>query len=421
MTVPVETPNASLPPARTTGWLAWLREFLPDMAAFAGALACAALAAVVTGLLGGCGGGVGTEGTGSFASGPITGFGSIVVNGVHFDESSATVQDDDALSQPRSALALGMVVQVTGGSISTDATGRRTASATLVRSTRALLGPVTAINRSTSQLTLLGQTVQVQLDTVFDPLLAGGLAGITTGQVLEVYGSYDASGQRLLATRIAPAPTGKSFAVRGTVAAVDIANKTAVVDGRTYSLAGLTDTSAVLAGSVLKLELNSSTDDQGRWVAKGGRRESPSNDDRDMAEAEGLITRIVSATQVVVDGLTIDFGSAQLSGTPRVGARLKASGALRSQVLVATSVSISGSSGGGDRSFDIEGTITSINTSTKRFVVRGVTISYARPDIRFDAPASAAALASFTGKVEVEGVLSADGTVVEATRIKFDN
>src|SRR3954451_19990538 len=31
-----------------------------------------------------CGGGVGTGGTGSFASGPISGFGSIVVDGVDF-------------------------------------------------------------------------------------------------------------------------------------------------------------------------------------------------------------------------------------------------------------------------------------------------------------------------------------------------
>ena len=43
----------------------------------------------------GCGGGgvagVGTGGTGSFASGPIRGFGSIVVGGVHYDEAGAQI------------------------------------------------------------------------------------------------------------------------------------------------------------------------------------------------------------------------------------------------------------------------------------------------------------------------------------------
>ena len=49
-------------------------------------------------LLTGCGGGVESGGTGatpaSFASGPITGFGSVIVNGVRFDDSKAVVTDD---------------------------------------------------------------------------------------------------------------------------------------------------------------------------------------------------------------------------------------------------------------------------------------------------------------------------------------
>jgi hypothetical protein len=61
--------------------------------------------------LSGCGGGggdvgvgtgtgvasVGSGGTGSFSSGAITGFGSIIVNGVRFDDSQARVTDDDGV------------------------------------------------------------------------------------------------------------------------------------------------------------------------------------------------------------------------------------------------------------------------------------------------------------------------------------
>ena len=58
-------------------------------------LLAGAAASVAASLLG-CGGGdglagVGTGGTGSFSSGPIRGFGSIVVNGVRYDEASAQV------------------------------------------------------------------------------------------------------------------------------------------------------------------------------------------------------------------------------------------------------------------------------------------------------------------------------------------
>src|SRR5690349_10437722 len=85
--------------------------------------ACALALLVVAG----CGGdgGVDSGGTGaspqSFASGPITGFGSVIVAGVHFDESSAQVQDADGNTRPASGLQLGMTVDVRGGAIAPDA------------------------------------------------------------------------------------------------------------------------------------------------------------------------------------------------------------------------------------------------------------------------------------------------------------
>src|SRR5262245_31816300 len=85
-------------------------------------------------LVAGCGGdgGVDSGGTGaaaSFASGPITGFGSVIVAGVRFDERGATVQDADGNVRPASDLALGMTVEVRGGRIAPDANGNDAAPA----------------------------------------------------------------------------------------------------------------------------------------------------------------------------------------------------------------------------------------------------------------------------------------------------
>ena len=59
-----------------------------------------------------CGGGVGTGGTGgdasAYAAGPITGFGSVFVGGVRFDDSAAAVEDADGSSRTRDDLRLGM-------------------------------------------------------------------------------------------------------------------------------------------------------------------------------------------------------------------------------------------------------------------------------------------------------------------------
>src|SRR5882672_5247196 len=87
-----------------------------------------------------CGGGVGTGGTGAFASGPITGFGSIIVEGVHFDETTARIEGDDDAARDRSELRLGTMVEVQSGEIRDGA-----ATASQVRIVSALIGSVESV------------------------------------------------------------------------------------------------------------------------------------------------------------------------------------------------------------------------------------------------------------------------------------
>ena len=73
-----------------------------------------------------CGGGLDSGGTGTqpqntaqaVASGSIAGFGSIVVNGVHFDDRTAQITNADGAPQDTSVLKLGMQVRVLSGGIS---------------------------------------------------------------------------------------------------------------------------------------------------------------------------------------------------------------------------------------------------------------------------------------------------------------
>ncbi|MEZ5738630.1 MAG: hypothetical protein R3E68_03630 [Burkholderiaceae bacterium] len=81
-------------------------------------------------LLAGCGGGSevlgpGSGGTGTSvtttAVGPISGFGSVIVNGVRYDDSLARVSDERGTTLSRSQLRLGMMVQIRGSSNATTA------------------------------------------------------------------------------------------------------------------------------------------------------------------------------------------------------------------------------------------------------------------------------------------------------------
>ena len=394
-------------------------HFLPDLVAFCGALLFAGLAALLTGLLGGCGGGVGSEGTGSFASGSfasgtITGYGSIIVNGVHFDESTATLLDDEGQAVARSALALGMVVQVNAGPISTAADGSSVAVASSVRTQRALVGPVEAVDLAGGRLRVLGQTVLVASDTVFDERLNGGLAALAPGQWLEVYGFYNPGATGFAASRVGASGPSAGLRVSGTVAAVDARAQTFQLGSQTYSAAGLGSSPAVDAVVLLKLQ-QPGTDAQGRWVVSGQHTDDRASTDSAGTKIDALVSQVLSGTRFVADGVTVDSSAARVSGSVQVGARVQVSGSLRAGLLLAVEVEASTQK---LRTYELNGSPTNLDSVSRRFVLRGTTVSYARADVVFD-KGTAARLAGYTGSLKVEGVLSADRTQVEATLIRF--
>lgn len=407
---PSPATGASAPVRRGHRWLA----YLPDLAALGAALLCAALAALLVGSLGGCGGGVGSEGTGSFATsysqGPISGFGSIIVNGVHFDESAASVTDDDGQALARDTLALGMVVQVSGGAIANAADGTPRATATSVRAVRALVGPASAVDATAGQLRVLGQSVRVTADTVLAASLGGGLAGVTTGQVLAVWGFYDDSQAAYLATRIAPAAAATGYRISGPVGAIDAKGFTLGSQAFAGATAGLAP------GSQVRLDVQPQRDADGRWVVSAQRPGDRPPDDRDGAGLDGLVSAVVSATRFVVDGVTVDIGAARVEGVVQVGAEVQVRGSLRAGVLAAETVS---ARGGEARSFELRGTLSQLDMAARRFTLRGITVSFGGAGVMFR-NGSAAHLMGFAGQLEVKGRLSDDRTLLEATEIKFD-
>ncbi|MDT7836800.1 DUF5666 domain-containing protein [Aquabacterium sp. OR-4] len=395
-----------------------LREGATDVLAFGVALLAAALAALLLGSLHGCGGGVGIEGTGSsYASGPITGYGSIIVNGVHFDEGTASVSDDDGLPLERSQLALGMVVQVQAGAITATADGTQVATASSVRTSRTLVGPPQV--SAGGQLSVLGQVVSIGSATVLDASFTRGLASIAQAGVIEVYGDYDSTSASVLATRIAPAAAGSSYSVRGPVSAIDFARQTCTIGSQTYSLSS---TSGLSDGTVVKLALQGSIDGNGRWQTSGQKTDSslPGRSGA-VVELQGLVSSMSSATRFVVDGVTVDSSAATVSGSVQRGSRVEVKGTVQNNVLQASRVEVDSDSQA--RSFELRGTVASIDRATLSMVVqvagRSTVVSLARSDLVFERGALAD-LAAGVG-LRVTGQLAADGRVLEATRIRIGN
>ena len=202
--------------------------------------AVALVGAGVLALVAACGGGGGSDATApgatpsSFSSGVISGFGSVIVNGVRWDDSSASVTDDDGNRKSRSDLKLGMTVEVDGGPVNKSAA---TGVAMAIRYGAETLGPVTSVDTAASTLVVLGQTVEVTASTVFGESITGGLAGIAAGAVVEVHGLYDAAAAKVVATRIEVKTGVTEYRLRGTLGALDTTAKTFQIGSETISYA----------------------------------------------------------------------------------------------------------------------------------------------------------------------------------------
>ena len=200
-----------------------------------------------------CGGDqvAGIQGTGSPVAtttsvGPISGFGSIIQDGVEYQTSSAQIHIED---QPgnEAQLSVGQVVTIKG-TVNADGT---TGVATDVSFTADVRGPVAQVDVSAGTFTVLGQTVRVTDNTLFDDSLQVTAVDALAGVVVEVSGTTNAAGE-IVASRIELAAAGASLQVKGKVQALDTVAHTFRINALTvdYSNAAptgsLTSTSAVL-------------------------------------------------------------------------------------------------------------------------------------------------------------------------------
>lgn len=201
-----------------------------------GAIRAALAAAALASGLAACGGG--TDGTGGSppvqVTAPITASGvmtkgSVIVNGLRYDDTTATVTDDRGRSATQ--LANGMVVRLRGRS---DDNVNGTAERIDVENE--LRAPITAINASASPQSFVagGLTVLVDSQTVYANV--AGFAALTVGARVEVHGLRDANGI-LRASRVELVGTAGAAngvdELRGAVSALNTTADTFVLNGGT--------------------------------------------------------------------------------------------------------------------------------------------------------------------------------------------
>jgi hypothetical protein len=374
------------------------------------------------GLAAGCGGvdsgGTGTGNESTLAVGPITGFGSIVVNGVRFDESLAEIGDDEGRTRTRAELRLGMRTEVIASALSVVG-GVSTATASSVRIRSEIEGPIESIDAAAGRLLVLGQNVQVVGTTVVD---LGTGAALAVGDLVEVHATLDATRASYVASRIERKTSLSAYKLRGIVAELDLVGRTLRIGALRIDWSGAApaDPATALApGRRLRITL-ATLPAAGTRIALSIASDALPLADRERVELEGRVTSFVAITDFSVDGVPVDSRGASFEGGASglvLGAKVEVDGSLRGGVLFATRVQLEDDEGS-DQSFELHGNIESVDAAAMRFVVRGITVMWSIAT-RFDS--SSPTDLQVGRSVEVRGRLLSDGSGIDASLIHVED
>lgn len=377
-------------------------------------------------LLSGCGGGVGTNGTGaapqSAGTGTVTGFGSVIIDGVAYDDSQADVWAEDAEDKARAEVKLGQRVSVEYEAA--EGAGKPLAKRISVQAT--LRGKVELVEGAT--LTLLGQTVQINVDATAGPVTV--LEGVATlsslvGQGVEIHAleTTDGVSRSWQATRIEAIggqDEGGDVRVSGRISALNAANALT----RQFSIGPLqvsiepsrldADTAGALANGQMVRVLARQSDYDAAQSTLSARRvlvvSAPQVNAQATLTLTGLVSDLDEATKTFeLDGQKVGYASAVFAPSTAT---------LRNRRYVVVTASSQG--GGvvqaktvqvpqGLESTELHGTVMGFDAVAGRFQVRGTWVRFGDATTFEDCGVAQWGNGAY---VEVDGLVEASGTVL---------
>lgn len=298
-------------------------------------------------LLSACGGGSGGGSTGGAAAntvsqGTITGFGSVIVDGVRYSSVGANVIDEDGASLSRDTLRIGMTVNVEGTSSDDLASGE----ARTIEVRRLLQGPVSNFQSTsgTSTFTVLGQNVETTAST----LVVGNLANAAN---VKVYGLLQqGTPDKIIASRIEEAVQQTRFEAYGRVSNLG---------SNTFNIGTLAVTSSVslptglINGSLVKVSCstvptcsNGTSTLAADKIKLRGARNDLSGQNGAIVKLKGVVDA-VNGNILTVAGVPVDISNAQredddakdnASYTPALGDRIEIKGSYNGTTLIARKI-----------------------------------------------------------------------------------
>lgn len=367
------------------------------------------------------GGGVGEGGTGSFASGPISGFGSVHVGGIRFDDSriAAVAVEDEPVAVPLRALRPGMVVAIEAGEIRTDAAGVRRAMARRITLSGSLRGPVTDVDWPARRLRVLGLPVRFNAATMFDDQLREQIreSGQILHQVVEVWGHVDRAGSvpQFVATYVAAAHGASTYKARGFVR--EVRGALVRLGDQWFDFSAVSGRPA--EGDFVGLRVQPGNSPPAWTVQSWTRIDRSDFIDGHRLKIEGLVTTLVDERHFRVDGIPVVAEQA-VAGVAE-GRYVEVEGTWQAGALRAAQIELKTEDQLEERPSEWEGRALEVNRTQRRFTLTttgGQSVSVSYNDLTVFEGGSADNLID-GAQVEVKGELR-DGVLL-AREIEFDD
>lgn len=380
----------------------------------------AASSALILASCSGGGGGGGTTSTGSpTVSGTVTGFGSVIVDGVRVDDRGALAgveRDDDTVANIELKIGQSVEIQHDG-----------TLKAKQIRVNPEIKGMISAIDTAAGTMTVLGMTVAVNTNPSLGPITVFEapytFASAKQGDGVEIHGilKTDATGKVLLqATRVEKETLGDTYKMRGRVSVLSTGASTFKLGELTinYQNARVLPTPAsIFNGADVIVSIPSSATFTGGAVnatgvkVKNHREESLDSE----AQLRGVVSNlIVGAKTFSINGFNVDASEAKFDQVGksftdlsngsyvRIKGVFQPDGSVKAKSVVIRTVEIEN-----DGEVELHGSILNF-VSSGNFTVRGMTID--ATGIALDDCPSGTVLQNDL-QVEVEGMLMANGSL----------
>lgn len=286
------------------------------------------------------GGGIGGTGKPILKVGPVTAVSSLTVGSVTFATTATDVLIGGTVATPAD-IQVGMIARVSG----TDDAGVVTANSVVIEE---VVKGILEAKIDATTLTVQGQTVLVDAATLYGlGISPASPDGLNLGDPLEIYGFVKSPGV-VTAARIERESSLSEFRLIGFAASVDQVNSKFSIGTQVIDYLG-SDTSDLPGGhpangQLVKVRglnmLNGLGELQAVEVKTEDLDDAPDNDD---TEIEGFIQSVISPTQFVVAGVTVNTNASTVyedgvAADVVVGARVEVDGALVSSVLTARKI-----------------------------------------------------------------------------------